>query len=38
MVNTLDHLPLLPLFIYYSTDFFAPTVPKQDELKIYHTL
>ena len=37
MVNALDHLPLLPLFVYYS---FAPTVPirEQDDLRIYHTL
>ena len=38
MVNTLDHLPLLPLFVYYSSHHFAPTVPKQDELGIYHAL
>ena len=37
MVNTLDHLPLLPLFIKYSSHFLAPTIP-QDELGIYHTL
>ena len=38
MVNTLDHLPLLPLFVYYSSQYLASTVPKQDELGIYHTL
>ena len=38
MVNTLDHLPLLPLFVYYSSDFFAPTIPTQDESGIYHAL
>ena len=35
MVNTLDYLPLLLLFVDYSSDFFAPTIPKQDELGIY---
>ena len=34
MVNTLNHLPLLPLFVNYV----AYTVSKQDELGIYHTL
>ena len=39
MVNTLDHLPLLPLFVQYDySHYLAPTVPKQDELGIYHTL
>ena len=40
MVNTLDHLLLLPLVVSYSLDFFklVPTVQKQDELGIYHTL
>ena len=39
MVNTLDHLPLLPLFVHFnSSPYFAPAVPKQDELGIYHTL
>ena len=37
MVNTLDHLPPLPLFVYYSSHYFAPTVP-QDELGLCHTL
>ena len=37
MVNTLDHLPLLPLFVYYDSHL-APTVLEQDELGIYHTL
>ena len=39
MVNTLDHLPLLPLFVQYDySHYLAPTVPKQDELGIYYTL
>ena len=39
MVNTLDHLPMLPLFVHYHySHHSAPTVPKQDELGIYHTL
>ena len=37
MVNTLDHLPMLPLFVYYDSHL-APTVLEQDELGIYHTL
>ena len=37
MVNTLDHLPLLPLFVYHNS-LLAPTVLEQDELGIYHTL
>ena len=42
MVNTLDHLPMLPLSVhYYSCSSFyygAPAVLKQDELRLYHTL
>ena len=43
MVNTLDHLPLLPLFVHYhyshhSLHHSAYTVLGQDEFKIYHTL
>ena len=39
MVNTLDHLPLLPLFLHYHySHHSAPTVLEQDELGIYHTL
>ena len=39
LVNTLDHLPMLPLFVHYHySHHSAPTVPKQDELGIYHTL
>ena len=39
LVNTLDHLPLLPLFVHYHySHHSAPTVPEQDELGIYHTL
>ena len=44
MVNTLDHFPMLPLFVYYSYyslhDFAPDTVPtrKQDELWICHAL
>ena len=34
MVNTLDHLPLLPLSVQYH----VPTVPMQDELGLYRTL
>ena len=38
MVNTLDHLPPLPLFVrYYYSRRFASTV-EQDELGIYHAL
>ena len=39
MVNTLDHLPLLPLFVHY--DYWlrpASTILEQDELGIYHIL
>ena len=35
MVNSLDHLPLLPLFVYYH---YTPTVLEQDELGIYDKL
>ena len=38
-MNTLDHLPLLPLFVHY--DYWphsASTILEQDELGIYHTL
>ena len=39
MVNTLDHLPLLPLFVHYHySHHSAYTVLEQDEFKIYHTL
>ena len=39
MVNTLDHLPLLPLFVHYSyTPHYAPIVLGKDEFGIYHTL
>ena len=40
MVNTIDHLPLLPLFVYYASHYFSPTITtwKQDELGMYHTL
>ena len=39
VVNTLDHLPLLPLFVHY--DYWlrsASTILEQNELGIYHTL
>ena len=39
MVNTLDHLPLMPLLVhYYYSHHSAPTVLEQDESWIYHTL
>ena len=40
LVNKLDHLPLLPLFVYYSSHYFAPLIStrKRDELGMYHTL
>ena len=39
MVNTLEHLPLLPLSIdYHYSHRSAPTVPEQDEFGIYHKL
>ena len=40
LVNTLDHLPLLPLFVYYSSHYFVPLIStrKRDELGMYHTL
>ena len=43
MVNTLDHLPLLPLFVHYLysnryAQGYTPTVMKKDELGIYDTL
>ena len=39
MVNTLNHLPLLPLFVHYRfLHHSAPIVLEQDELGIYHTL
>ena len=39
MVNTLDHLPMLPLFLHYHySHHSAPTILEQDELKIYQTL
>ena len=43
MMNTLDHLPPLPLFVCYSlSDLVLGTVPtqawKQDELGLYHAL
>ena len=39
MVNMLDHLPLLPLFVHYD-DWLrsASTILEQDELGIYHIL
>ena len=39
MVNTLDHLTQLPLFVHY--DYWhhsASTIPEQDKLGIYHAL
>ena len=39
MVNTLDHLPLLPLFVCFNSwPYVARAVLKQDELRIYHAL
>ena len=39
LVNTLDHLPLLPLFVHYDyCPHSASTILEQDELGIYHTL
>ena len=39
MVNTLDHLPLLPFFVHYRySPHTGPTDLGQDELAIYHTL
>ena len=39
MVHTLDHLPLLPLFICYDYSYrSASSVPKQAEFGIYHAL
>ena len=39
MVNTLYHLPLLPLFVHYHySRHYAPTVLEQDELGIYDAL
>ena len=39
IVTTLDHLPLLPLFVrYHYSHHSAPTVLEQDELGIFHVL
>ena len=39
MLNTLDHLPQLPLFVHYDySRYSVPTLLEQDELGIYHTL
>ena len=39
VVNTLDHLPLLPLFVhYYCSPSYKRLISEKDELWIYHTL